>query len=112
MIALLEWRRCLLRSVSEQSLVVIDALLDVLAWSIAENSILVSEVIAPQMERDWSRSLELELVGLRERIDNAFGVTTHNQQIIHVDCYILVVVVTLSHPDVVLGLAWEEVHTS
>ena len=53
-----------------------------------------------------------ELVGLRERINDALRITTHYQQIIHVDCYVLIVVIHLAHPHVIFGFAGKEVHTS
>ena len=73
-VSLDERRRELLRLLSKDLFEVVDDLLNVLAWCIAQHAFFVSKEIASKMEGNRPRSLELEVVVLLEGFDDLVGV--------------------------------------
>ena len=72
----------------------------------AQVASLVAKEVASEMEGDRSGAFQFEL-GLK-CVDDGLGILGCFGKIIDIRGYILVVISTVSHPDVRLGLGWEE----
>ena len=108
MVILLEGCLVLLGFAAKDPLVVADGLLKILERCIAKAPVFISEVIASKVELYHSSSFEFELVLLFEHVDDGLWLSTADEQVVHVDGDILVVIAHVSHPDVGLGFGEEE----
>ena len=98
------------RHSSEHPFIAVNQAGDVLVWGVTKYPMLITKEVAAQMKRDRPRSLELELVLLQEDVNDGLWILADNDEVIHVDSEVFVVISPVSHPDVPFALGEEKSH--
>ena len=86
------------------------ALVNALAWSMAQCPVIISKEVASEMEGDRTSALQLELAPVRQAVNDGLGISTCNQKVIHANSNAFAVVPFVSHLDIRFCLGGEETH--
>jgi hypothetical protein len=66
------------------------------------------EVIASQMVTERSNAFELEAMSLLKSLDDNFGCLGCNEEVININCNVLIMIIALTHPYITFSFALEE----
>jgi len=103
-VALDNRRMCVARTFAKEAKAIVHDLLDMLMGCATEITIVITEPITTKVKGDRASSFELELMLVGEGLDDGGRILAGDQEIINAHGYALVVVSTVTHPNIVFSL--------
>jgi len=79
---------------------------------IAKVTIVITEPITTKVKGDRASTFELELMLVRDGLDDGGRILAGNQEIIDIHSDVLALISTVTHPNVAFGLGGNESHVS
>jgi len=101
-----------MRTFTKEAKVIIHDLLDTLVGWVAEVAIVITDPITTKVKGVRASTFELELMLVGEGLDDGGRILAGNQKIIDAHSNVLVVISTVTHPNIAFGLGGNESHIS
>jgi hypothetical protein len=87
---------------------VLNHLIEISSWSIAQYAIVISEIVTTEMKMDGSGSFQVERVVTCQLVYDALWVFGAYYKDVNIDAYVFIMVIHTSHPYVRFRFGWEE----